>query len=286
MILEVDKQKWEQRENQRPLRLQSIAKQHAIAKFINQALADNVIVPSQAPYWSQVLLTPKPNGQWRFCLDYRKLNKYTKSMGWPIPNIKSIFNRLGSHKPKFFCVFDLTSGYHQTPIHESSQDFTTFQTFMGQFKWKRVPMGLKGAPAFFQMAMANKVFPDLIYKILEIYLDDIILFSQTEDELIERLTIVLQRFEDFNITLNPEKCKVGVKEVEYLGHVINQEGLSFSKEKKEKVVNFPKPQTQKQMKSFLGLASYFRDHIEHHSDIVKALHDMIPGGKNIPHIES
>jgi hypothetical protein len=162
-------------------------------------------------------------------------------MGWPIPNIKSIFNRLGEKKPGYFCTFDLTSGYHQTPIDESSQDYTTFQTFMGTFKWKRVPMGLKGAPAYFQQAMANKVFPDLIYKILEIYLDDIILFSKTEDELLERLVIVLQRLRDFNITLNPEKCRIGVREVEYLGHVINQHGLSFSKEKREKVVNFPNP---------------------------------------------
>ena len=94
--------------NKARARLQSAAKNAAIDKFINQAIADNVIAPSDASAWSQVLLTPKPNGSWRFCLDYRTLNKYTRSTGWPIPNIQDVLANIGSHNPKFFAVMDYT----------------------------------------------------------------------------------------------------------------------------------------------------------------------------------
>ena len=129
---DVDHDGWHaERANKARARLQSASKNAAIAKFVNQAIADNVIAPSDAPAWSQVLLTPKPNGSWRFCLDYRTLNKYTKSAGWPIPNIQDVLASIGSHNPKFFAVMDCTSGYHQMPIEEQCQKYTTFTTFMG-----------------------------------------------------------------------------------------------------------------------------------------------------------
>ena len=124
---DVDHDGWHaERANKARARLQSASKNAAIAKFVNQAIADNVIAPSDAPAWSQVLLTPKPNGTWRFCLDYRTLNKYTKSAGWPIPNIQDVLASIGSHNPKFFAVMDCTSGYHQMPIEEQCQKYTTF----------------------------------------------------------------------------------------------------------------------------------------------------------------
>ena len=105
-----------------------MAKDAAIDKFLKQAIADRVITSSDAPAWSQVLLTPKPNGTWRFCLDYRMLNTYTRSKGWPIPNIQDVLANIGSHNPKYFAVMDCTAGYHQMPIAEHCQDYTTFTT--------------------------------------------------------------------------------------------------------------------------------------------------------------
>lgn len=141
---DIDIQGWNaEKANKARPRPQTAAKNAAIEKFLKQAIADNVIAPSDAPAWSQVLLTPKPNGKWRFCLDYRILNKYTKTRGWPIPNIEETLTRIGAFKPKYFCVMDCTSGYHQMPIEEQCQKYTTFTTTFGNYKWLRTPMGPK-----------------------------------------------------------------------------------------------------------------------------------------------
>lgn len=273
--MEVDKDKWEKPSNRTPLRPQTAAKMAATQKFIRQAIADRIIVPSQAPYWSQLLLTNKPNGTFRICLDYRNLNNCMKSKGFPLPNIASMLQRIGSQKGKYYAVLDLTSGYHQAPVSVDSQDFTTFITSEGLYKWTRVPMGPKSAPSYFQQHMTTTVLAGLVHVILEVYLDDIIIYAKTQDELLERLKIVFDRLEKFNITLNPDKCKFGMDKVEYVGHTIDETGLHFSDEKLEGVANFPIPTTHKQLKSFLGLISYFRDHIENHSTLVHDLQQMI-----------
>jgi hypothetical protein len=273
--LEVDRTAWESPANRTPARPQTAAKTYATQKFIRQALADGVIVPTQAPYWSQVLLTPKKDGTFRLCLDYRNLNKCTKSMGWPLPNIATMLQRIGSHKPKYFAVLDLTSGYHQCPISVDSQDFTAFLTSDGLYKWTRLPMGPKGAPSYFQQQMCTRVLAGLIHTILEVYLDDIIVYASSQDELLQRLQAVFDRLKQFNITLNPEKCKFGLTQVEYVGHTIDETGLHFSQEKLDKVMNFDKPTTHKQLKTFLGLISYFREHVNNHSELVHELQQMI-----------
>jgi len=136
-------------------------------------------------------------------------------------------------------------------------------------------MGPAGAPSYFQHEMQNSVFPDMVHRILKIYLDDIITWAQTEDELIANLRQILQRLREKNLTINPEKCKLGLEEIEYVGHVINQEGMSFSREKLNNVGNFHLPVNHKGLKSFIGLASYFRDHIKNHAEMVRPLQKLI-----------
>ena len=126
---------------------------YEVEKFIRKAIACNMIRPSDAPAWSQILLTPKKNGSYRFCVDFRALNNATHSSGWPLPNIKHVLDRLSKKKPKYFTVLDLTSGYFQIPIHEQSRILTAFRTTIGLFEWNRLPMGLKGAGSYFQMQM-------------------------------------------------------------------------------------------------------------------------------------
>ena len=127
--------------------------------------------------------------------------------------------------------------------------------------------------------MQNTVLRDLVQKICEVYLDDIIVFAKTPQELNQRLEVVFQRLALFGITLNPSKVRIGMTEVEYVGHLIDKEGLSFSQEKRDSVLDFRKPVTASQMKSFLGLTSVFREHVDHYGDIVAPLHGMIPDYK-------
>ena len=262
--------------NKQPARQQTSMKQKALDEFITEALTMGIIEPSQATSWSQVHLVPKPNGKWRFCIDFRRLNDATKSLGWPLPHIKEMLERIGSRHPKHFAVLDLTSGYYQAAISKQSRELTAFRTSKGLYQWTRLPMGLKGAPSYFQHAMQQMVLSDLLYTACEVYLDDIIVYGETEDEFLRNLELVFQRLEKYNITLNPEKVRIGLSSIEYVGHTIDKDGLSFSKEKIQDVWDAPLPTTKKQLKSFLGLCVQFKDHVPNYSTMVQPLHNLLP----------
>jgi hypothetical protein len=198
-------------------------------------------------------------------------------VGWPIPNIQDVLANIGSHNPRYFAVMDCTSGYHQMPIEERCQKYTTFTTHKGNFKWLRAPMGPKNIPSLYQKAMVTEIFPGQIHKIIEVYLDDIITWSKTIEELVKNLTIVFERLRLFNVTLNPEKCRFGLSEVEYVGHLINEHGITFSEDKKTLVAEFPKPTDLGSLKSFIGVAGYFRRHIRNFAELVKPLNELCEG---------
>ena len=274
--LKVDKLKWEKPINRLPPRPQTLAKNNAIMKFIQQSLEIDLIEPSQSAHWSQLNLRPKKDpDEYRITCDFRNINLATELMKWPLPNIPAMLQRIGSKKAKYFAVLDLTAGYHQVPISVDSRDFTSFRTLDGLYKFKRLPMGLTNAAAYFQQMMVTVVLAGLIYSMLENYLDDLIIFGETEEEYLLRLTTVLGRLKQFDIVLNPKKCRFNLARVEYVGHVINHEGLHFSEEKLNNMLLYEKPIYQRQLKSFLGLASYFRDHIKNHSILVYDLQRLI-----------
>ena len=137
------------------------------------------IQPSQGTEKTQVVLAKKPDGSWRFCIDYRELNNHTESMGWPIPNIPQMLQRVGLRKPKFFVVINLKMGFFQAPMHLNSRRYTTFTTWMGNNEQLRVAMGLKGAPSWFQQQLETNVLQDIIHMILELYIDNIIIYADT-----------------------------------------------------------------------------------------------------------
>ena len=258
MRLEVDKAEWMTKSNQLPTRIQSPIKDAEIRRKIEIMLENGVVIDSDSAEWSQVLLTPKPGQKWRFCIDFRKLNSATKSQGYPLPRIKEIITRIGQHKPRFFAKLDLTNGYHQMPLAKESQPCTAFTSNRGIFQWTRVPMGLKNAAAYFQKVMAEEVLAGLVQHICELYIDDCIIYADSEKELLKRIRTILQRCRDFNIIINPEKCVIGETEIEILGHVINQEGIKFSKERLALVADIPLPTTGTKLLSFLGVINYLR----------------------------
>ena len=253
-----------------------------------------MVEPSQASEWSQVHLVLKkllklqqelqesfPMTQtaqdWRFCVDYRNNNDASPCLGWPLPNIGMTLQRIGARKPKFFAKFDMTKGYFQCPISKASRKYTAFITFMGLYPWTRLPMGLKGAGAYFQCEVATTVLVGLLYIICEQYLDGIITDAKSEDELIANLRQLFERFRKYKITLNPDKCELGSSQIEYTGHLIDSEGLSFTEDKLQGVRAFPLPYNHKAMKSFLGLVNYFRDHVRDLSTKVYPLQRLIDG---------
>lgn len=204
MIIGVDEQKWLTTKTQKSPRPTSMSQQLEIKRQIEKMIELKVIAPSTATQVSQVLLVPKPDDKWRFCVDFRLLNSCSSMSSWPLPNIEQTLTRIGHSKPCYFGILDLTSGYHQAPLASSSQIFTSFICFMGTYEWLRVAMGLKGAPSYFQQQLASIVLVGLIYVLCELYLDDVIIFASSEDEFLHRLRQVFERFRKYRITVNPD----------------------------------------------------------------------------------
>ena len=276
MELKVDLQKWRAPRNRRGPRVQTNEKDEALRSIIQKLLANNLITTSKAEFWSQVLLVPKPEpGEHRLCIDYRALNECSEGESWPLPVIKQVLERLGKHKPAFYGKMDFTSGFWQAVLTPESRVYTAFTTYMGLYEWTRVPMGLKGSPSYFQSRMAFEVLADLLYRTCELYIDDVIVHGQNEDDFLKNLEQVFARLQSKNITLNPKKCSFGMKQTEFIGHQIDKEGRSMAEAKINKVLSSSKPTTIKELRSFLGLVNYFRDHIDHHSDRVKPLFDLL-----------
>jgi hypothetical protein len=278
MTFNIDREKWkaDRRSKQYPRPL-SKDKEQWLAKWIQASLASGIISPAPAvPNWSQVLLVIKPHSQeYRFCVDYTVLNSFMESAGWPIPHIGSILRRIASHRPKYFSTMDCTQGFYNMEVELDYREFLCFTTYMGNYMWNRAPMGPKTVPAAFQRAMCVEVFPDLIHKIMEVYIDDFIVWADNEDEMITRLRCVFTRLREKNLKLNPKKCHFGMQEVQYCGHVITSEGVSFSQERINEVANFDVPLTQGALKSFLGMAGYMREHVSHYGEMAKPLQDIV-----------
>ena len=273
--LVVDDSKWKTPKNRTPPRPQSTSNHADIVRQIKVLEEQGIIEKSQSAYYSQVLMVPKPDGSKRLCVDYRSLNDCTTDASWPIPNIPEMFRRIASQKPTIFGLMDLTQGYHQAPLTQSAKIYTAFILFCGVYQFTRLPFGLKRAPSYFQQTMATVVLAQLLYFICEVYLDDVNVFGTSTTEFIDRLKQVFERFRFHKIYLKASKCYLGYSELNYLGKIITHEGLKMSNSKIQSVIDFPTPTLSKHLKSFLGIANYFRDFVRNHSSIVKPLHSLL-----------
>jgi transposase InsO family protein len=272
----VDQGQWESYRNKTHPRRYDGTKSAALQKIVEQLLELGVIEPSDAAFYSHGFPVPKSTpGTWRLVVDLKNLNKISSTESWPIPNIKQLLQRLGTHQASFFAVMDLTMGYHQAPLDPSCQKFTAFRTDTGLYQWTRLAMGLQGAGSYFQRVMSTVVLPRLIHQICELYLDDCIVPGQDEDSFVTRLEQVFARFREFGITLHPDKCRFGLSEVEYVGVTVNREGTHFTRSKLDSILDFKEPTTQMELKSFLGFANWFRDHVNNYHEMSGPLHAML-----------
>lgn len=252
---------------QRPYRI-PLAKQGEINDQLGEMLAARVIRPSTSPWASPLVMVPKKDGTTRICIDFRKLNRVMVQNSYPLPNIEDIFSRLG--KSKYFSSLDLRSGYWQIEVDEADKCKTAFVTHEALFEFNRMPFGLSSSPSIFQELM-NKVLEGINNRYAMAYLDDVVIYSETVDEHLEHLRDVLDRLSRAGLKIKPSKCVFFKKELKYLGHIISGDGLRPDEEKVSAIKDLSPPRSVKDVRSFLGCASYYRKFINSFADIAKPL---------------
>ena len=255
---------------QRPYRVPETKRQQ-IRKEVEKMLLSNVIQPSSSPWSSPVLLLEKPNGEFRFCVDYRRLNAETKKDAYPLPRIDETLDALGN--ANWFTTLDLQSGFWQIPVKKSDIEKTAFATHHGHWEFRVMPFGLVNAPATFQRLM-DLVLSGLHWTHCLVYLDDIVVFAATEEEHTHRLNLVLERVAKAGLTLKPSKCHWMQKSVKFLGHIVSSDGISVDPAKVKSVSCFPLPQNSTDVRSFLGRTSYYRRFIPEFASRSKPLADL------------
>jgi len=242
-----------------------------INKIIMDMKNRGVIGESKSPWMSPTVLVKKKDGTIRFCIDFRKLNAVTKKDSYPLPRIDDIFDQLSGNS--WFSTLDLKSGYWQVKIRSEDKEKTAFSVGNGLWQFRVMPFGLCNAPATFERVM-EQVLQEFISKICLVYLDDVIIFGKTFEEMIWNLKKVLSRLREVNLKVNPKKCILFRQKVKYLGHVISSEGISTDNEKISAVNNWPIPQNKKHLRSFLGLCSYYRRLVKGFSILAKPLYAL------------
>ena len=233
--------------------------------MISQMLEQGVIQPSNSPWASPVVLVAKKDGTSRFCVDYRRLNSVTKMDTFPLPRIDDSLDLLAN--TAFFTTLDLASGYWQVEMDSESRPKTAFCSHSGLYEFNVMPFGLCNAPATFQRLMEAV----LVGLASIVYLDDILVMGRTFEEHLDNLTQVLSRLKQAGLRLKPKKCHLAKRKVCYLGYVVSNEGISADPVKVEAVKSFTTPTDVRQLRSFLGLASYYRRFIPSFSRVASPL---------------
>ena len=239
---------------------------------IQDLLEKDVIQPSTSPYASPIVLVRKKNGQIRMCCDFRKLNKKTRKDAFPLPRIDESLDAL--HGAKYFTTMDLSSGYHQIAMDERDQHKTAFTTPWGLYEFKRLAFGLSGSPSCFQRLMSSSMH-DMLFEILLVYLDDILVYSDSFEEHLKRLRRVLTRLREIGLKLNPKKCHFCRKSVQYLGYKVSADGIETDEEKVKAVRDWPRPKTLRELRAYCGLCSYYRKFVKSFSNIAGPLHALV-----------
>lgn len=208
------------------------------------------------------------------CIDYRALNENTVPIGFPLPLIDHQISRLKG--AKFFTSLDMASGYNQIPVHPDSVEKTAFVTFHGSWQYLAMAFGLRDAAPIFQRAVMDAL-GILAHDYVIVFMDDILIISENEDQALERLEKTLSVLTDAGFTLNLSKCSFLVPQVTYLGYEIQNGEIRPNEKKIEALTRLPPPKTVQSVQQFLGLASYFRKYIKDFSQLATPLFKLISG---------
>ncbi|XP_067647345.1 retrovirus-related Pol polyprotein from transposon 17.6 isoform X4 [Eurosta solidaginis] len=251
-----------------------LAKREVVSQIIQEMSDSGVIEPSASPWSSPVVLVKKKDGKMRFCVDYRKLNDVTKKDSYPLPRIDDTLDSLsGTKLIRTFSTLDLKSGYWQVEVKEEDKEKTAFSVGDGLWQFTVMPFGLFNAPATFERLM-DQVLKGLHWKTCLVYLDDIIVLGKNFDEHLRNLEEVFQRIAGAGLKLSPKKCALFKKEVNYLCHKVTTEGICTANEEIEAVKDWPRPQNLHELRSFLGLCTYYRRFVPNFSSVAHSLHEL------------
>ena len=258
---------------QRPRRIPPSMYQE-VRNHLKQLLDADIIRKSKSPFSSNVVLVKKKNNELRMCVDYRQLNNRTKKDAYALPIIEEILENLSGNA--YFTVLDAKSGYHQVNIKEEHKERTAFTVGpLGFYEYNRMPFGLSNSPATYQRLM-EECLGDLHLKICFIFLDDIIIFSRTYEDHVERLQQVFDRLRAAGLKLSPKKCNFLMERVKYVGHIVSKDGIETDPDKTERVRNWPTPKTPEEVRKFLGFIGYYRRFVQNFSRIAKPLTILMP----------
>ena len=257
----------------RPYRMSPKEKEE-LKKHIADLLEKGYIRPSSSPYGSPVLIVPKPNNpsETRLVVDYSRINALSQRLRFPLPTTTDLIDRLAGKK--VFSTLDLASGFFQIRIRPEDIPKTAFTTPDGHYEFLVLPQGLSNSPATFQSVM-SRVFAPYLNKFVFIYLDDIGVASDSVSQHIEHLRLVLQKLREHGFRVRPDKAQWAKPEIKFLGHLVGANGVRMDPSKIESVRSWPTPRNPSELRSFLGLANYFRRFIQGYSTMVSKLNDLL-----------
>ena len=240
----------------------------AETELIDEMLTAGVIEPSTSEWASPVCLVRKPDGSYRFCIDYRRVNSVSKKDAFPVPEIQDALDNLRG--AKWFATLDLLSGYWQLGMTDRAKERSAFCTRRGLFQFKRMPFGLCGAPATFCRLMSI-VLVDYVGIICLCYLDDVIVYGKTQRELLDRLDMIFTRLSQYGLKIKPSKCVLFRTEIPFLGHLVTATGVQPLPDKVQAIKDWPTPRCLKDVRAFYGLVGYYRRFVAGFATIAEPL---------------
>eukprot|EP00253_Pinus_taeda_P010631 PITA_10631 len=243
---------------------------------LQELLEKNYIRPSVSPWGAPVLFVKKKDDTLRMCIDYRQLNKLTIKNKYPLPRIDELFDQVKG--ATVFSKIDLRSGYHQIRIKDEDIAKTAFRTRYGHYEFVVLPFGLTNAPATF-MCLMNGIFHPYLDQFVLIFIDDILIYSRSIEEHHEHLRIVLQTLREHQLYAKFSKCDFFKEEIQYLGHVISKDGIAVDPEKIKAIMDWPIPKAVTDVRSFMGLAGYYRRFVEGFSKVAFPITSLQKKGK-------